>query len=433
MDQHRGLRNEAIEALVNRIGLEVIRGQVFNNPLTEFKKGKLPFGSTVEEIQTGLVKAKAHDWNLDSTEKDVFGQARLDVRTAFHTINREDKYMVTAQEAAIRRAFLAENGLGSLIHNIMSAPERSDQWDEFLIMAQQIALSYETGEFFEVHVDKVVNKATAEELLVKIRSYVETLAYISEKYNPAHMPVSSTADELMLITTPEVNARLDVQALAAAFNIERAKVPTRVISIPEEHMPIKGMQAVLVTKDFWQVWDTLIENTTILNPDGLYQKWWFHHHGIYSHSRFQNMILFTSEPVTEVIVVNPEVETVSISLINAKGVIVEKAERGYYYSIQAFAKPKAGSENVVGVRDVKLELTGAEDPATTIVNTGTLLVSPFEKATKLTVKATSLVDPSVSNEYAIALTGEIVQQIPADILPEPTAPTGRSAKGADEK
>ena len=42
LHKFRGLRNEVVDALVNRIGLEVYRDVTFNNPLAVFKKGMVP-------------------------------------------------------------------------------------------------------------------------------------------------------------------------------------------------------------------------------------------------------------------------------------------------------------------------------------------------------------------------------------------------------
>src|SRR5688500_512340 len=81
---YRPMRNEFIDALVNRIGLVVARNNSWSNPLAEFKSGMLSFGDTIEEYHMGLVKARTYDPDRDSLEKDIFGTNRAEVQSSFH-------------------------------------------------------------------------------------------------------------------------------------------------------------------------------------------------------------------------------------------------------------------------------------------------------------------------------------------------------------
>lgn len=423
LHRYRGLRNEFVDALVDRIGLEVFRGTVWNNPLQVFKKGMLEFGRTVEEVQTGLITATVHDWDRDSLEKDVFGQAKLDVQTSFHTINRELKYKITVNEIALRRAFLTENGLGSFVHNMMSVPATSNQFDEFLTMANLLVENYDNGGFFKVNVPAIEggDQNTARNLLRELRAWADTVSFISTKYNASGMPVAADRDKLVVITTPEVKASLDVDALSAAFNIERADVPYRIVSIPAEHWPIPGAQAVLTTEDFFQVWDTLFENRAIQNPDGLYENRWAHHHGIFSLSRFVPAILFTTEPGDVITVTDPTISSVTTpTAVNAMREPVTEFERGYYFQILSNAV-----SDVEGVGEaVDLDISEHTSDMTRIENTGTLLIGVDEEAESLTVTSTSVSDPSKSASATFPITGEIARRWPDPgvVDPETTDP-----------
>src|SRR4030095_11715618 len=111
----RPLYNEFLDALVNRIGLVVMRNKVWTNPLAEFKPGLLTYGDTMEEIQTGLLKAKRYDSDRESLEKDIFGTERPDVDANFHKVNRQDFYKITINTPLLNRAFLTPNGLSSFV------------------------------------------------------------------------------------------------------------------------------------------------------------------------------------------------------------------------------------------------------------------------------------------------------------------------------
>ena len=44
------LQNEFLSALVNRIGRVVVTNKMYQNPWKEFKKGRLEYGETIDEI-----------------------------------------------------------------------------------------------------------------------------------------------------------------------------------------------------------------------------------------------------------------------------------------------------------------------------------------------------------------------------------------------
>lgn len=420
LNKFPSLKNEFIEALMNQIGKVVFTSNTWNNPLAIFKKGMLPHGSTVEEVAMGLVKARVHDFDRDSLEKDVFGRAHIDVQTSFHTINREHKYKVTVDDIALRRALLDENGLGNFVHEIIGALDKSDEYDEFLLMANLLVENDKANGYYKIHTSAVEggNESTAKELLVKIREMRSRLGFISTKYNASAMPVAVDVDKLVVITTPLVAASLDVDAYAAAFNIERAQVPDRLVVIPEEHWPITGAQAILTDEDFFQVYDTYMENTMLRNPDGLYTNHWQHHHGIISMSRFVPAILFTSEPVTP-----EENEQITITgmspvvlLDGRTGETAESAERGYFTQVAVSAV-----SSVAGVGEgVHLTLSGAESQFTALTETGALIVGVDETATELTIVATSVVDGTKSVTTTVPVSGEIARRYPdPEILPSP--------------
>jgi len=54
-------RNEFIYAIVNKIGMSIIKDKAFTNPLKEFKRGMLEDGETIEEIFVNLIKAAEFD------------------------------------------------------------------------------------------------------------------------------------------------------------------------------------------------------------------------------------------------------------------------------------------------------------------------------------------------------------------------------------
>lgn len=394
--EYRPLRNEFIDALVNRIGLTIAQNNSWSNPLAEFKRGMMGYGDTIEEYHVGLIKAKSYNHDRESSERNLFGTHRSEVQTNFHTINREDKYILTIDNPALQRAFLEQNGLTSFIAQTMESFTTSDNWDEFLLTCQLFSEYELNNGFFKVPVPDISaddsTEADAKAFLRKVRAMADNLTFISSKYNPAGMPMAAQRSDLLLFVSPEANAAIDVEALAGAFNITSAQMHGRIIPIPADQFKIKGVQAIMTTKEFFVIADTLFETAQMWNPDNLQNNQWLHHHQIVSASRFVPAVMFTSEAVETIEVVpNPVTSVADIVVTDREGATVTDVTRGETY--QLTADVVTALEN--GTNEaVRWSVTKNVSLLTFITDNGVLHVGPAEDATTLDVTATTVwLDP----------------------------------------
>lgn len=414
---YRPARNEFIDALVNRIGLVIAKSNSWSNPWAEFKSGMLPFGDTIEEYHMGLIKAKTYDPDRESLERDIFGTNRAEVQANFHKINRMDKYKITIDSPMLNRAFLETNGLTSFISQTMEAVTTSDNWDEFLMMCQLFPEYDSNSGFFKVQVPNVSaptsTEADAKGMLRIMRAMADNLTFISTHYNAAGMPMAANRSDLLLFVTPEVNAALDVEALAGAFNISSAQLHGRIIPIPARYLGIDGVQAIMTTKEFFVVADSLYETAQIFNPDNLQNNHWLHHHQVVSASRFVPAVLFTALPVDSIVIEeNPVVSVTAVHAHDKDAVQVNTVTRGEVYQLHADVTTALEDGTNEGVR---WSVAGATSLLTSISTSGVLHVAGNDTAATLTVRATSTwLDPEDNDadqpyaETALTVAGELL-------------------------
>lgn len=417
MVDYRPAWNEFVDQLVNRIGLVLVKNSIWTNPLAKFKRGMLQVGDTIEEINVGLIKSRTYNSDRLNLERDIFGQYPPEVQTSFHRINRQEWYPVTVNEPLLQRAFLDNSGLQSFITGAMSAPATSDQWDEFLATTALLSEYEKADGFFKVQVADVSaqgsDAADAKAFLRRIREFAGNLAFLSTHYNASGMPVAVNPDELELLITPEALAAIDVEALAGAFNIDKANMPGRITVIPKEHFNIPGAQAVLTTKDFWVIADSRIETASQWNPVSLSNNLFLHHWETISASRFVPAILFTTEAASVITINDAPVTGVSaITVTDALGATVTAVERGTMYQV-------VGSALTTGDNDaVRLELTGATSVRTYLLQTGVLHVAPDEDSTSLVVTAYAVADNTLTGTDTVTVVGDKL-----NLWPEPSVST----------
>lgn len=388
--------NQFMDILVNRIGFTYVRGQTYKNQLAVFKGQKLNFGSTIQEIAPKWIKA--HSYNDES--ETLLKLHRPEAEVWYHTQNRRDQYPISINADELRTAFVEEYGLNNLVAQIMQAPINSDEYDEFVIMKELIGLYDEKWGFYRHHLSAApTDEATGKELLTALQTYGGRLQFPSALYSGTDIPVFAKPSELVLLVTPDTQASLNVNTLAALFNVDLAKVSYRTVLIDE--FPIDGAVALLTTEDFFVCSDTLYNTTSFWNPETLSTTYYLNHWGVYSVSPFVPAILFTTGEGTTASTVTQHVTglklTAEDTTVKAGGSVRLTAK------LEGTVTPETPDGTIVVAPDaatytVKASRTEGEDVSavelnsrTRVDNYGVLHVqkSGVEKGDKLTVTATS--------------------------------------------
>ena len=286
--------NQFIDALIMRIGTTYVHQQSFRNPLREFKRPQMIYGSTIQEMIPKWIRAHSY---VDDAE-DVFKMSRPDARVWYHSQNRRDRYDITINDNELRTAFTDANGLNKLVSSIMRVPINSDEYDEYRIMMQLIAVYEQKWGFYKHALSAAPSdETTGKEFLQALREYAGLLRFPSTTYNNGaipDIPIFVSPQELILLVTPKTQAALDVQTLSGIFQLEKADIQYRTILVDQFPIPDDNCVALLTTTDFFMCADTEYRNTSIYNPKTLGTNYYLHHWGVYSVSPFVPAIMFTA-------------------------------------------------------------------------------------------------------------------------------------------
>lgn len=427
LEQNRPDWNEFSTALVNRIGQEIFRSNSWTNPLAKFKGPDLATGDTIEEVAVNFALAYTYNSDRDYLEREIFGQERPDVRAAYHKINSQKFYKITINDVTLRRAFDTPGGLSNFIQELMNVPSNSDEYDTFLEMTSLFREYFDAGGYFKVNVPDVgasnSTEAQAKAMLRVVRELADKFTIPSPHYNAAGLEsVHAQRDDLELFLTPEANAALDVNALAAAFNIDSASIPSRTTIVPKEYFRIPGVQGVLTTRHFFVCADSHYEVTEQQNPVGLYRNHFLHHHQVISTSTFAPAVLLWTGAGDTITISDPDVVDVEeIVILNSEGEPVTEVERGGVYHVtgNAITDPEGGYNTAV-----RVEFKGLESPRSFYIpNNGTLVIAPDETGETLTVKGYATDNNAITEETTFAIEGDILNLWPnPSVTPDVPAP-----------
>lgn len=340
-DDFPNVKNAFVNTLTNKITKSLIFSKIFSNPLKELKKGKLEYGESIEElfVQMAMTKNFGEHWDDGNTpEADLIRKLKPKVTAMYISVNFDKKYKTTVFDKQLRKAFINEFGLSNLVMQIVGSITSQAEYQEFIAtkntMLSLVAKCKNTGLDEEHTTDSekiipigkvvkqtpyVVNTPTAKDLLKAIRTEVGNMKFPSTKYNLAKELNWSNPQDLMLMTTSETIADIDVNVLAGAFNVSMTDINTRTILVDEmpkgifqkESTPLvdkapedlassntlecdteKKPIAILFDKDLLQIWDTYQATGTFYNAEGNYTNHFANREGIFAVCTFANMVVF---------------------------------------------------------------------------------------------------------------------------------------------
>ena len=397
--QFPALQNEFLTALVNRIAFVKVRNMEFSNPYAKFKKGILDFGETIEEIFVEIAEPFRYDPAV--AESKVFKRQIPDVRAAFHILNYQEFYKVTIQNNDLRKAFLSYQGVEDLISKIVNTLYIAAEYDEFLITKYMIMKNILAGHLKPVTPTGVTSTDDAKDY----KAISNLLEFPSTEYNMSGVHNTTKKQNQYLFMTASADAAMDVDVLAAAFNMDKAEfMGHRVIidsfsSIDEdrlgklfenypEYTPftadeltlLANVKAVLVDLDWMMIYDNLLEFTEQYNGEGLYWNYWYHTWKTFSVSPFVNAVVFASgtSAVTKV-TVNPASVTIPAPVagnvihfnatVEKTGFANEQVEWSLSANAEGYARiDESGNVLIIEVPESALEIT----VTATSVYTGTV-------------------------------------------------------------
>lgn len=415
------LSNYFINALVNRIALVRVKSANFNNMYKELKKGYLEFGETVEEVFVNI--AKAREFSVEKAESREFKRTIPDVRSAFHAMNWKVQYPVTIQDQDLRQAFLSMEGVQDLIARITDSVYQANEYDEFLLFKYLMIKAITKGKMYPVSIGDGTNLSDA---AVAFRSMSNQLGFISTKYNASGVHTSTPRDDQYIFMDADFNAQFDVNVLASAFNMDKANFMGRLNLIDdwttfdndrfeqitantdmidkvtdEELELMKGVKAVLLDKEWFQIYDNLDKFTEQYSGAGMYWNYFYNVWKTVSSSPFSNAIVFVTDSVDTDLPANIAVTITDKSASDGVTILTlgVTEKDGVYPQDVEFTQTQTLTEKGVAVHKYGAIIIPKEQFGTELTIEATVKGTKYTAATKVT-SASAVGDSVTMNKGA---------------------------------
>ncbi len=333
------IQNEFLEALVNKIGLQLFNDKEFGNPLIDLRKGTLEYGQTIEDIFVEMAKPFDYITGTRPGEEvpDQFAINKAITDTAYYSTIFGRQYFKTIHEQDLKRAFWSADGLGRLVSSIMLAIKNGEAFDDYrmtiALMARQIEQSrkdtsskwkgevklltlYNTLYGAELTADTALQERDFLQFLSnQFKKWSNRLAKPRKDLNNAGVTnwIDKGSQRIMMLS--DIQADIDTNLMAWAYNADRLAIgaideidawysignPADGVVSPDD-LKVKGelgadnpVLAVIYDADMLKIYNKTRIMTTAHNARGHYYNVFSTFEDIYSCSPFHNFVVFTLE------------------------------------------------------------------------------------------------------------------------------------------
>lgn len=307
--KYSSVQNEFLSALVNRIALTIVDNRIYRNPLSILKNGAIPLGQDVQDIYTNPAKSVVYD--MEATT-ELLARTPPDVKAAYHRMNRQDQYPVTISNQALRQAFTSWGDLEQLIASIVNSLYSGDNIDEFILMKNLFGTAINSGFIVKNYLGSAItDETTAKNLVMQVKTTSGMMQFPSTVYNsynaiataqgvttPGTVTTWTPVENQILLIRADILARVDVDVLAAAFNMDKVEFMGRVIPVDNFGTASTGdvpnTVAILADEGWPKVFDNLTEMTEFYNAKSMSWNYYWNHWQTYSYRPFANAVAFVA-------------------------------------------------------------------------------------------------------------------------------------------
>lgn len=211
----------------------------YNNPLEMLEGDNMPLGQFVEDVYINPIRPIGFDVN------DFAGLLQkydAEIAVQYLGINSDLQYPVTITREKVRNAFTSWNNLETFINGIVNALYNGAYITRYEQTKGLILSAYKANNIMFENVSAVSDAATAKALVEKMRATFTKMKHASTRFNAWKkvkgldapvLKVWSDPEDIVVVISSDVEAKVDVEVLAAAFNMSKTDFLGRVIVLDD--------------------------------------------------------------------------------------------------------------------------------------------------------------------------------------------------------
>ena len=375
---------ESFFGLLKQIAYVATVTRTFNNPLAQLEGENMPLGWAGEETYINPVQGRQFDVNDFA---GILQKYEADVKVQYLTINMDLQYPVTLTRDKIRTAFNSWRDLEEFINGIVNALYNGAYIGMFSYTKALISSAFKENKAQYIKVTTPSNEATGKAFIKKLRELYTLFQLPSQSYNAwakvggNGKPVTTwcAPEDIVVMLRADIVATVDVDVLAAAFNMDKANFIGRLITVDnfdvytDDGTKIYDGQHILGfigDKAWFKIKQQDMALDMWFNPNNRSWQYYLNVVRMYNYSLFANgVIIANDDPVVDATAVTTSKTSVSVE--EGADVVLDVITTPFSSNATITASSSAEGKATVSVTGKKLTIHGVDDGSATITVTAT--------------------------------------------------------------
>lgn len=370
--------------LLKKVVYTAVYNKTFNNPLANLEGDRLPLGQFIEDVYVNPAHARAFNVNDFA---GLLQKYEAEVATQYFSVNSDLQYPVTITREKIRNAFTSWDNLEALVSGMVNSLYNGAYITRYN-QAKGLVLAAYTGNNIQYeNVTAVSDAATAKALVEKMRATYSKMQIPSTKYNAWNkvkggrlaLKTWSAPEDIFVLISADIEAKLDVEVLANAFNMSKTEFLGRVIVVDDFSqydddgtlaVDGSGIQAAIMDRAWFKIKTQDFAMDEFYNANNRTWQYYLNDNRMVNYSLFANAVVFaTSGSNPTIAATKIEAEESSVSVEAGKKVLVPFELTPPNATTTVTVESSAGTYATAQIKGKKVEISGLLAGSATITLT----------------------------------------------------------------
>lgn len=225
--------------LLKKVVYTAVYTKTFNNPLAQLEGDRMPLGNFIEDVYVN--PAKARGFNVNDFA-GLLQKYEAEIATQYLAVNSDLQYCVTLTREKIRNAFTSWDQLEGLISGMVNSLYNGAYITRYNQIKGLPLAAFKAGAIKYETITDPTDETTAKALVRKMRADYSKFQIPSTRFNAwadvkgegaFALKTWSDPEDIIVMISADVEALVDVEVLAAAFNMSKADFLGRMIVVDD--------------------------------------------------------------------------------------------------------------------------------------------------------------------------------------------------------
>ena len=298
-------------SLLKRIAFFAIENKRFSNPLSFLEGANMPLGWAGQNVHVNPAHGRA--FNVEDFA-GLLQKYEAEYMVEYLNVNLDRQYPVTLTRAKIKSAFTSWGDLESFISGIINSLYNGAEIDAYNYTKALVTSAYYGHRIVTEVITAPTTEATDKAFVKALRKLYRKFQLPSSEYNAWKLvngdkakavTTWTDASDIGVMITADIEAEIDVEVLASAFNMSKTDFMGRVVVVDNfdvynddgtVNKSGKAIQAVIFDRNFFKIKTQDNEMDEFYNPNNRTWQYYLNVNKMYNTSLFANAVaLVTAE------------------------------------------------------------------------------------------------------------------------------------------